>query len=135
MQHSINIIHPTRSDTKNTDGKFLFQTRVWEATFTYLTTDPKNGTSDEDWGNNFSTFFDIKNGNAVTMGIIGLSTGGISLFDDSFQNRRDQSMPRTSTVYRLLEQIERRMRQTDTLTTSDNLHIRWVWAEHNPSEE
>jgi hypothetical protein len=59
-----------------------------------LITNPQNRTSVEAWQNNFSTFFDINNSNDITLGTIGFSTSGISLFDTDLSNRRDFSLGR-----------------------------------------
>ncbi len=131
MNIIIDITHPERMDRKDSNWNFLFQAKVWEKVFTYLTTnkgsDPR---SIEAWSNNFSTFFMIKNERQI-YGSIGFSINGISIFWLNLDSQKDFSLKRTEETYQQLEKIEKRVRQDGKLEEDDIDFMTVLWNKYS----
>ncbi len=125
-----------RGDTKNKVWEFEFTTTFRGKVFRYLATNTDTSNwkakySKEEWHNNFSTFFDIENPDGTSLGTIGFSIAGISLFDPALENRQDHPIPREDKIYQDLERIEIGLRNSRELTDEDKKYIRELWDSYN----
>ena len=81
-------------------GYFSFGVRVSGKDFVYLKNNPRKKGSIEFWDNDFFGAYRNKTGNHVL-----LSVEGISLFDSSWNKRRDISLDRCSDEYQVLRRL------------------------------
>ena len=81
-------------------GYFSFGVRISGKEFVYLRNNPLERKSIECWKNNFYEAYRSENGNHVL-----LSIEGISLFDSSWENRKNILLDRNSDEYQELRKL------------------------------
>lgn len=91
---------------KNEQGYYSFGVRIESEEFIYLQTNFKQKKSLENWENNFSSGWKMRDDKGSEK-IVLFSIEGISLFNTDWNGRRDYELSRMSPSYRALEKLEK----------------------------